>query len=247
MTIVLASKPGLSSTTTLSIPKTWDPTWFRNLISNQLKGADVRNADGVNGIVVTGNIASPYATISIGGTGPVTFTFPVTISAPAGTVGLTINGASGQDALDVSVGGVAHFKVTSTAIQGYGPTAAGLVDMTPDTGTFTGTLTGCTTSPTATMTWTRVGKLCLLYLNGALTGTSSATTMTMTGLPAEIQPATLTQYCPTYVENNSAYVMGVCAVSASGTITFYAGVPGTAFTNAGTKGLANTTVAYLLN
>jgi hypothetical protein len=62
----LKSKPGLSGTTTLSIPKDWDATWFRWLIHNQLKGADVRNAVGVNGIIVSGNIASPYATIGLG-------------------------------------------------------------------------------------------------------------------------------------------------------------------------------------
>lgn len=92
MTIVLASKPGLSSATTLSIPKEWDATWFRNLINNQLKGADVRNAVGVNGIKVSGNIASPYA--SIGFVAPVTIPGPVTITAPAtaGSNTLTVNG-----------------------------------------------------------------------------------------------------------------------------------------------------------
>jgi hypothetical protein len=93
--IVLQSKPGLSSTTTLNIPKDWDPTWFRNLISNQLKGADVRNAVGANGIVVSGNISSPYATISLG-------PGPIVISTPAGTVAVTINGAAGQQALIVN-------------------------------------------------------------------------------------------------------------------------------------------------
>ena len=64
MAIVLASKPGITSASTLSIPKDWSPVWFRWFINNLLKGADVRNAVGANGIVVTGNIASPYATIS---------------------------------------------------------------------------------------------------------------------------------------------------------------------------------------
>jgi len=91
--IVLKSKPGLSSTTTLNIPKDWDPTWFRNLISNQLKGADVRNAVGVNGIVVSGNISSPYATIGFGA--PVTLPGPVTISAPATGTALYVYGANG--------------------------------------------------------------------------------------------------------------------------------------------------------
>lgn len=61
---VLISKPGITSASTLSIPKDWSPSWFRNLIENQLKGADVRNAVGSGGISVSGNIASPYATIS---------------------------------------------------------------------------------------------------------------------------------------------------------------------------------------
>jgi hypothetical protein len=84
--IVLQSKPGLSSTTTLNIPKTWDPTWFRSFISNQLKGADVRNAVGANGISVTGNISSPYATITIGN-GPIVIPAPTTSA-----LALTVNG-----------------------------------------------------------------------------------------------------------------------------------------------------------
>jgi hypothetical protein len=64
VSIALKSKPGLTGSTALSIPKDWDPSWFRSFIHNMLKGADVRNAVGTNGITVTGNISSPYATIS---------------------------------------------------------------------------------------------------------------------------------------------------------------------------------------
>jgi hypothetical protein len=65
----LPSKPGITGASTLAIPKNWDPHWFRDFIINQLKGADVRNAVGANGIVVSGNISTPYATISIGSGG----------------------------------------------------------------------------------------------------------------------------------------------------------------------------------
>lgn len=65
MAIPLKTKPGINGANTLSIPTTWDATWFRRFIANSLKGADVRNAVGVNGIVVSGTIASPYATIGI--------------------------------------------------------------------------------------------------------------------------------------------------------------------------------------
>jgi len=100
MVNVLASKPGLSSTTTLRIPKDWDPTWFRNFISNQLKGADVRNAVGSNGITVSGNISSPYATISLG-TGPTILGGPVTISAPATAMpALVETGAPGASSVE---------------------------------------------------------------------------------------------------------------------------------------------------
>jgi hypothetical protein len=67
MAIVLASKPGLTSASALSIPKTWDSAWFRGFINNLLKGGDVRNAIAGPGITITGNISSPYATISATG------------------------------------------------------------------------------------------------------------------------------------------------------------------------------------
>lgn len=92
MVIQLATKPGINGANTLSIPKDWDSTWFRKFIANSLKGADVRNAVGSGGIVVSGTIASPYATIGFGA--PVTLPGPVTISAPTATnvSALTING-----------------------------------------------------------------------------------------------------------------------------------------------------------
>jgi len=80
----LISKPGITSASTLSIPKSWDMTWFRNFIQNQLKGADVRNAIGANGIKITGNIASPYATIGLG---------PITLPVTAGQTGITVSAA----------------------------------------------------------------------------------------------------------------------------------------------------------
>src|ERR1700689_686399 len=69
MPIPLKTKPGINGANVLSIPKDWDATWFRKFINNSLKGADVRNAIEGPGITITGNISSPYATISsTGGT-----------------------------------------------------------------------------------------------------------------------------------------------------------------------------------
>jgi hypothetical protein len=97
----LQSKPGLTGATALSIPATWDATWFRNFINNMLKGGDVRNAIGANGITVSGTIASPYATIGFGA--PVTLPGPVTISIPSSgtTPTLTVFGSNSIPALEL--------------------------------------------------------------------------------------------------------------------------------------------------
>lgn len=59
-------KPGLTAGTIKTIPKTWDDHWFRRFIANFASGADVRNAIAGPGISITGNITSPFATISFG-------------------------------------------------------------------------------------------------------------------------------------------------------------------------------------
>lgn len=96
MAIALASKPGITGANTLAIPKDWDPTWFRNFINNQLKGADVRNAVGTNGIKVSGNISSPYATITIG-VGPIV----IPAGAPGTTTLTVISTGAGGVPLDI--------------------------------------------------------------------------------------------------------------------------------------------------
>jgi hypothetical protein len=113
MVIALATKPGINGANTLSIPKDWDSTWFRKFIANSLKGADVRNAVGSGGIVVSGNIASPYATIGFGA--PVTLPGPVTINAPiSGTSpALTVHGTAGGFAI------VANDRSTTDDMAGH--------------------------------------------------------------------------------------------------------------------------------
>lgn len=243
MVNVLATKPGINGANTLSIPKTWDAAWFRGFIANSLKGADVRNAVGTNGITISGNISSPYATISLG-------PGPIVLNTPAGTVALTINGAAGQDALDVKVAGTLIFSVTGTSITGKGLTANAQVDMAPDTGTFTATLTGCTTAPTGTARWAKIGNLVLLQLP-AITGTSNSTGCTFTGVPSEIwttASGASNQSIP-FIVDNSVTTNGAVSVGNSGTVQFYKGASETtaSFTAAGTKGLnASVTVAYSL-
>lgn len=116
---------------------------------------------------------------------------------------------------------------TAPTIQGWGPVAAALVDMTPDGGSFTVTYTGMSSVTTGTATWTRYGRVVVLTLP-SLTGTSNVNTFTITGLPAVIQPATLSPTCSTTnaVSSGSASQVAYAKFAAgSGTITmFVAGV-----------------------
>ena len=61
-------------------------------------------------------------------------------------------------------------------------------------GSYTGTLTGCTTSPTTTVYYTKIGNVVHLNnLAAGITGTSNATTLRITGMPALIRPANTTK------------------------------------------------------
>lgn len=215
--------------------------------------------------ISTGSIAGSTLRLAVNGTFALSIasTGAVTISAPTSGAALTVNGVSPSSAINTNgpffvanyAGSTNLFGVTgnttSPTVEGYGPTAAGLVDMTPDTGTFTMTYTGFTGSGTAT--WSRIGKL--VFLNfPASTGASSSTAFTATGLPAAIQPATLTQLLgipANAVEDNSTKQGGTVAVSVasgSGTLTLLINGNAAGWTNGGNKGVVTSfTVGYLLN
>lgn len=107
-------------------------------------------------------------------------------------------------------------------------------------GTFTATLaTGYAAAPTGTMSYRITGKSVTLFTNPAITGTSNANVLTLTGIPAAAQPAqTLTVPC--FVTDNALQVIATCNLSSgSGTLTLGmgAGFSATGFTATGTKGL----------
>lgn len=106
---------------------------------------------------------------------------------------------------------------------------------------FTGALTGYASGPTGTVNAAiePSGKTYSIWAASAITGTSNANTLTMTGLPAVLQSVTLKRY-PCYVEDNSASLGAVAQISASGTIVFAGGgaLNNTGFTTSATKGLS---------
>lgn len=138
-----------------------------------------------------------------------------------------------------------------SSITGYGPTALAQVDMTPDTGSFTITYSGMTAAVTGTAVWSRVGKLVTIMLPGA-TGTSNSVNFLLSGIPANLQPATFNQFIALAMgsaRDNGAVITNpaVQVVAATGSWTMFNN--GSAnWTAAGSKGIVTPSVfSYFLN
>jgi hypothetical protein len=222
---------------------------------------------GYNGAAPTWNFASTgLVTYRVNAaSGYITFQDD-NASAIRGYIGYGSGLISGAVASDLIVRSEANLRLAASGnnevlrlnghsgptIQGWGPTAGALTDMTPDTGSFTGTLTGFTPSnPTGTCIWSRNGNQVTLFIP-ILNGTSNTTALTLTGLPAAIQPVRTQRPAISQdtCENNSALLEGnfSCQVAASGTVTFLVGNNASGWTNSGNKGFFSAVViSYLLN
>jgi hypothetical protein len=159
-----------------------------------------------------------------------------------GTTNSLVFGTDGLTAMVIS---------SARLVTGFGTTAAGQVDMSPDSSTFTGTFTGMVAVTTGTMTWKKMGALVTLYSPTGLIGTSNANTFTMTGLPAVIQPGTGSRVCAgAFVNGGNSDVSGRATFAAgSGTVNFgiTSSTGGVAWNAGGNKGfLAGTEFTYAL-
>lgn len=110
---------------------------------------------------------------------------------------------------------------------------------------YTGTATGLTTSPTAAVTYTLSGNTATINLP-ALTGTSNATTFTVTGMPAEARPATRKTILGRAQDNGGAHVAVRIDVETTGVLTIYSNADAGAFTASGTKSLGECSASYTL-
>jgi hypothetical protein len=115
----------------------------------------------------------------------------------ASSFGGTLNnlGLRSQTGIDLLTNGavsptVAMNLATSGAISGFGPTAAALVDMTPDQGSWTTTISGAfAANPTGTLKWRRVGGLVCVWADATISAaTNASNTLSCSGLPAAITP-----------------------------------------------------------
>jgi len=113
-------------------------------------------------------------------------------------------------------------------------------------GTFTGTLTGCDTAPTATITYVVSNNVVTLSWATNLSGTSNATTKTITGLPTALIPPRIINQIAIVGDNSGTYGSGLMQLDTSGVMNFYKDVQGSAFTAAGTAQIRYMTFSYPL-
>lgn len=171
----------------------------------------------------------------------------------ANIIPLPSTGGTNQVFSSLPTGGLS-FGLTNIAFTG--PSAAALVDMTPDKSSFTGTFTGFSGgSPTATVLWSRQGNQVTLLFTGGQ-GTSNSTSFTMTGLPSSIQPSSSKVIFapPIAFFSGGANCAGLTSPGvslafsgSSGTILFQLGPSATGWSSSSTKGIvSNFEVSYSL-
>lgn len=110
-------------------------------------------------------------------------------------------------------------------------------------GTATLTATGFTTTITTPCVYAKIGKVVTLSIS-AFNGTSNATTLTLTGLPARLIPLS-TRENATGVRDSGNWVVGRMVITTAGVIEFYVN-SGTAFTASGAKAINGLNVSYVI-
>jgi hypothetical protein len=160
--------------------------------------------------------------------------------------GTSLQNSGGQTELWQANGGIwqQYLRISSTGALGYyGPAAGSIVDLTPDSNGFPLTPTGVSAGGPYTCSWYRVGKLVMLAITNTNTVcTSNSTSFTATGLPAELQPATLTQHVGIPIEflNGGAFQAAEAVIApGSGTVTFWVAGGATNWVSSSTKGIPN--------
>jgi hypothetical protein len=195
-----------------------------------------------------------------GATGPTGATGATGATGPAGadaTLGPTLTTI---EALTGTANTMLYFTGTDvaalTALSAYGRTllddadaltargtlglgTAAVEAYTP--GTFTVTGTGFTAGVSGTAQYVKLGRMVHLWLP-QLSGTSNATTFTLTGIPAALAPVAVS-WTPVLIANAGTFQIGVLLLNGT-TWEVFLGNAG-AFTASGTKQLNGCPIAYL--
>ena len=175
--------------------------------------------------------------------------------APSTPLGL----GTGVQVLHGNAGGNAVWGavVLTTDVSGTLPVANGGTGVTSSVGTgaktvlgnassYTATATGMTTSPTGTVTYGLAGNVVTIDFP-SISGTSNATTFSITGAPTEIRPASSKGFVVRVQDNGGAIVFGLGAMQTTGVVDLFLDAALTGFTAAGTKSIAVCSASYTVS
>jgi hypothetical protein len=228
----------------------------------------------VNGVTLTDagefnafdSVAYSYLT-SVAGTNTITATGPanMTLAAPqrpvvlvpavtntgATTLNITPSGGAALTAKNVFLGGAAlsggELVAGVPVMVVYDGTQFNLLGITAwAQGSYTGTATGLTVGVTATVKYTVVGNAVTLAIP-VFSGTSNATTFSISGGPAAVRTASgvVAEFIARCVDNGGAAHACIASMDSTGEITVSNSLDAaTAFTSSGTKQLQSCSVTY---
>jgi hypothetical protein len=217
------------------------PYFIVHALSSYAQGADIASATTINLDTATGDYVHVTGTTTITGVtlkqgqertivfdGILTFTHGASLILP---VVSNITTAAGDTAI----------------LRGEASGVVRCIQYTSAThGSYTGTATGLTTSPTGTIYYRVVGNMVFLEHKTGISGTSNATTFTITGAPAGIRPAVSSGLFCMMVRDNGTWQIGVGQMGSSGTLILDKGDL-SAWTNSGTKAISQFTAHYMLS
>lgn len=155
--------------------------------------------------------------------------------------------------LGLAAGGVQVAQASTASFKAFGPQAAALVDLTPDSGTFTLTGVGFSGAPpTMPVKWNRVGNNIIMRFDSAgVNAPSNSTSFSFTGVPVYLQPTAGTQQFLVTAIDNSLRVFNANATIGTavtpGSIVMLLNALANGWTAAGNKGFGATTITYVLN
>lgn len=195
------------------------------------------SSDTLVGLAATQELTNKTLTSAVG---KGTWTASGTWTLPAVTFSSTISVATGASVGGATpgAGGIA-FPATAVPIAD-----ANTLDDYQEA-TFTATLTGVNAVVTGTASYTRIGNFVSVKYP-TLTGTSNSTGKTITGAPADIQPATASYQLGLTQNNSGADVAAAVLVNTTGVLTLYPDAALSAFTASGTAAIRQSAISYNL-
>lgn len=165
------------------------------------------------------------------------------LAANTGSSTINVNGLGNKNIFAYGaalVGAELQTNVPAELI--YDGTQFQFINPNDSQGSFTGTLTGFTAGNTGTINWRVVkGRTAYIFISAAMTGTSNTTGMTMTGIPAAINPVT-SKFVICRIEDATSSAFGGFDTGTANVWTFHNGatINTNTFTASGVKGLPGT-------